>query len=155
MIVYFYSKCLYELLGTVLTAVISISYRLRTLGKPKKKSRLLLLSNFCIQEKHVYAPVLYTQFLLNHLTDFSIFSVFSVKQCHMFVTSLATMAVAIATKAKQKVSTIDTETIISRFYNIIQMIATQSAIHLVRCCHGQMSLIAVSYPIIFIHISGL
>ena len=31
------------------------------------------------------------------------------------------------------------------------MIATHSAIHLVRCCHGQMSLIAVSYHIIFIH----
>ena len=50
-----------------------------------------------------------------------------------------------------KVSTIDMETIISRFYQIISMIATRSAIHLVRCCHGQMSLIAVSYPIIFIH----
>ena len=32
------------------------------------------------------------------------------------------------------------------------MIATHSAIHLVRCCHGQMSLIAVSYPVIFIHV---
>ena len=31
------------------------------------------------------------------------------------------------------------------------MIATHSAIHLVHCCHDQMSLIAVSYPIIFIH----
>ena len=31
------------------------------------------------------------------------------------------------------------------------MIATHSAIHLVRCYQGQMSLIAVSYPIIFIH----
>ena len=31
------------------------------------------------------------------------------------------------------------------------MITTHSAIHLVRFCHGQMSLIAVSYPIIFIH----
>ena len=50
-----------------------------------------------------------------------------------------------------EVSTIDMETIISRFYHIIQMIVTHSAIHLVRCCHGQMSLIAVSYPIIFIH----
>ena len=35
MIVYFIAN-IYELLGTVLTAVISISYRLRTLGKPKK-----------------------------------------------------------------------------------------------------------------------
>ena len=43
------------------------------------------------------------------------------------------------------------KTIISRVYHIIQLIATRSAIHLVRCCHGQMSLIAVSYPIIFIH----
>ena len=50
-----------------------------------------------------------------------------------------------------KVSTISMETIISRFYHIISIIATRSAIHLVRCCHGQMSLIAVSYPIIFIH----
>ena len=50
-----------------------------------------------------------------------------------------------------KVSTIDMETIISRFYHIIQMIVTHSAIHLVCCCHGQMSLITVSYPIIFIH----
>ena len=37
------------------------------------------------------------------------------------------------------------ETIISRFYHTIQMIATHSIIHLVRCCHGQMSLIAASY----------
>ena len=44
------------------------------------------------------------------------------------------------------------ETIISRFYHIIQMIAIHSATHLVRCCHGQMSLIAASYPIIFIHV---
>ena len=50
-----------------------------------------------------------------------------------------------------KVLTIDMETIISRFYHIIHMIVTHSAIDLVRCCHGQMSLIAVSYPIIFIH----
>ena len=35
------------------------------------------------------------------------------------------------------------------------MIATRSAIHLVRCCHGQMSLIAVSYSIIFINGLGL
>ena len=54
-------------------------------------------------------------------------------------------------KPNRKVSTIDMETIISRFYHIIQMITTHSAIHLVRCCHGQMSLIAVSYPIIFTH----
>ena len=47
------------------------------------------------------------------------------------------------------------ETIISRFYHIIQMIATDSAIHLVLCCHGQMSLFAVSYPVIFIHVRGL
>ena len=34
---------------------------------------------------------------VDHLTDFSIFSAFSVKQCHVFVSSLATMAVSIAT----------------------------------------------------------
>ena len=73
-----------------------------------------------MQRQHIYDPVLYTYFMLNHLTAFSI-------------------------------STIDMERIISRFYHIIQMIATHIAIHLVRCCHGQMSLIAVSYPIIFIH----
>ena len=32
------------------------------------------------------------------------------------------------------------------------MIVTHNTIHVVRCCHGQMSLIAVSYPIIFIHV---
>ena len=51
-----------------------------------------------------------------------------------------------------KVSTIDMEMIILRFYHIIQMITTHSTIHLVCCCHGQMSLIAVSYPVIFIHV---
>ena len=40
-----------------------------------------------------------------------------------------------------KVSTIDMETIISRFYHIIQIIVTHSAVHLVHCCHGQMSLL--------------
>ena len=34
-----------------------------------------------------------------------------------------------------KLSTIDMETIISKFYHIIQMIATHSTIHLVQCCH--------------------
>ena len=58
-------------------------------------------------------------------------------------------------KQTDKVSTIDMETIISRFYHIIQKIATHSAIHLVRCCHGQMSLIAVSYPVTFIHAFSL
>ena len=33
----FIANVIYELLGTVLTAVVSNSYRLRTLGKPKKE----------------------------------------------------------------------------------------------------------------------
>ena len=43
---YFIANVIYKLLGTVLTAVISISYRLRTLGKPKKEAPSPVIKQF-------------------------------------------------------------------------------------------------------------
>ena len=44
--IFYIKNVIYELLGTVLTAVISISYRLRTLGKPKKEVASPVIKQF-------------------------------------------------------------------------------------------------------------
>ena len=60
MIVYFIANVIYELLGTVLTAVVSISYRLGTLGKPKKEVSSPVIKQFlhpgdtCLRLSFVY-----------------------------------------------------------------------------------------------------